>query len=356
MHWIYILQCEDDIIYVGETTRLFKRIKQHITGNGGDNTSTWQPESLVALYKVPNVQNFINYNKNVINALGDGDYDKWLLYNFEEYPVFYDEEEDKEIVDCDNLECENNIVECLMVNNKENWNKFRGGKYVKFNSNNTKCPVNEYIKELPLCDCGLPCDIKKNNEKNYLYFRCAKKNIWDGLTDYLEEFEDYGFSVENDACKFYQEYKKDKFLRSNNYDKTLNEYNKLKNSMWLRKIENTEEYEPMECIGGCKKGLYYSKIKYKDTELFLCYDCFVNNQEELKDKYDDKMEIWIKNIPTLSKKIGSPTWLQEAPCIHCGRRAYSPVFFLGPLQLCKLCLGNHSNELKEKFSKATSWF
>ena len=300
MHWIYILQCEDDIIYVGETTRLFRRIKEHIIGNGGVNTSTWKPVSLVALYKVPNIENFINYHKNVINTQGDGDYDKWLLYNFEEYTISdYNQDEDKDIVECSNLECENNIVECMMINNKQNWNKFKGGKYINDN-NNYKFPDNEYIKELPLCKCGLPCDIKKSNKNNYLYFRCAKNNIWDGLTDYLEKFNKYGFYVENDACNFFKEYKKDKFIRSNNYNDNINKL--IENTKWLRKVENTDRYQPMQCKGGCKKGLYYSKIKYNDnkldfvfrndTELYLCYDCFIDKYDKLKNKYSEKVTSW----------------------------------------------------------------
>ena len=61
-----------------------------------------------------------------------------------------------------------------MINKKENWEKVRGGKYTNFDVN-YKYPQNENIKNLPLCNCGLPCDIKKNDEHNYLYFRCAKK-------------------------------------------------------------------------------------------------------------------------------------------------------------------------------------
>jgi len=291
MHWIYILKCQDDIMYIGESKRLFRRIKEHITGNGGDNTSYWEPESLIAIYKVPFIENFINYNKNVINALNGNDYDKWLLYNFNNYNSYYDEDNDKEIVTCNFLECENNIVECLMVNNETNWNKFRGGKYVKFSSSNT-FPVNQYIKELPLCKCGLPCDVRKNDEKNYLYFRCAKKNIWDNLVDQFENDEDFSFSVENDPCNFYKEYKKDITFRSKIDNNTIELYNKLKiKSKWLIKIENINYYSPMKCVGGCNKGLFYSKLQTKYTELYLCYDCFILKNVELKDKYEEKIKV-----------------------------------------------------------------
>lgn len=55
---------------------------------------------------------------------------------------------------------ENNITECLMIHNKETWNKIRGGKYTHFNVT-YKFPINDNIQNLPICKCGLPCDVKK---------------------------------------------------------------------------------------------------------------------------------------------------------------------------------------------------
>ena len=56
-----------------------------------------------------------------------------------------------------------------MIHNKDEWNKIRGGKYTRFNVE-YKYPDNEYIQELPLCNCRLPCDIKKKEGKNLLKF------------------------------------------------------------------------------------------------------------------------------------------------------------------------------------------
>ena len=66
MHWVYILRCrcEDDPqdrrqdrIYIGETERLFRRLKEHITGHygtasGSVTTSNNRPIRLIGLYKV----------------------------------------------------------------------------------------------------------------------------------------------------------------------------------------------------------------------------------------------------------------------------------------------------------------
>ena len=38
MHWIYILRCNDNVIYIGETTRLYKRLMEHKNGEGSDTT------------------------------------------------------------------------------------------------------------------------------------------------------------------------------------------------------------------------------------------------------------------------------------------------------------------------------
>ena len=167
MRWIYILKCGDDYYYVGETKRLYKRFWEHQTGIGGINTSTYIPEGIVAIYNVSTLGKFIEYNNIVMNKICNIYFNRsnTLLEGFN-----YPDEDD----DYDNLFAENNITECLMLNNKDNWKKIRGGKYTRFDIEYT-LPINDYIKNLPLCNCGLPCDIKKNDEHNFLYFRCAKK-------------------------------------------------------------------------------------------------------------------------------------------------------------------------------------
>ena len=43
MRWIYILKCEDDYFYVGETARLYRRFWEHTAGIGGINTQIFTP-------------------------------------------------------------------------------------------------------------------------------------------------------------------------------------------------------------------------------------------------------------------------------------------------------------------------
>lgn len=300
MRWVYILKCDDDFYYIGETSRLYRRFWEHNSGKGGINTSTYKPQNIIAIYNLERLGKFFNYNLKVNNNDYRTNYNIYFnrkgiieIFNDNNNNV---EDEGEEY---SNLWVENNITEKMMLDNKKNWKKIRGGKYVRLDIE-YNFPTNEIVKDLPNCKCKLPCDIKKNEKNNYLYFRCAKNNIWDGLTDYLEKFNKYGFYVENDACNFFKEYKKDKFIRSNNYNDNINKL--IENTKWLRKVENTDRYQPMQCKGGCKKGLYYSKIKYndnkldfvfrKDTELYLCYDCFIDKYDKLKNKYSEKVTSW----------------------------------------------------------------
>ena len=48
MRWIYILKCSEDyennIYYIGQTKRLYRRFWEHDGGKGGVNTSIYKPE------------------------------------------------------------------------------------------------------------------------------------------------------------------------------------------------------------------------------------------------------------------------------------------------------------------------
>ena len=267
MHWVYILKCQNDHYYVGETTRLYRRFWEHNSGKGGVNTYTYTPETIVAIYKVNMLGMFFEYD-----YLIDGEiYKPYKLKRFDN-EIGDDEYNGRDI--------ENNITECLMMHNKETWDKIRGGKYTHFNVT-YKFPINDNIQNLPICKCGLPCDVKKNKTDNYLFFRCAKKNMW-------EEFKEQ-FDIDEEPCNFYMEYIRDKQFKLEETKKfedrkaILKEL--FKKSNWLKNIPECDNIEPEVCIGGCNKGYIYSKISYSYKELNLCYDCFIDKNEELSKKY-----------------------------------------------------------------------
>lgn len=287
MHWIYILECHDiedgfQNYYVGETTRLYKRWLEHDDDKclNTSNDDKWP----VALYKKNNIGMFIEYNEIVNNIINNNniDYSKINLsksildnWNFNE----------KEY---DHLNIENNIVECLIIHNND-INIVRGGKYVKFNCN-YEFPKNNYIKELPLCKCGLPCDVKKNDKNNYLYFRCSKKNFWDSLR------ESFGIDSEEDKpCKFFKEYINDKIIKNKYYkiinDRSVKLSELFKKSKWLNYITNDSSDPYDKCVGGCNKLNHeYKYIKYNGLFRTLCIDCFIDKNKELSKKYSPSTE------------------------------------------------------------------
>ena len=268
MRWVYILKCSDDYYYIGETKRLYRRFWEHQEGIGGINTSTYIPEGIVAIYRVSILGKFFEYDNIVMNKNCN------IYFNrsntlLEEFNYQYEDD------GYDNLFVENNITECLMLNNKDNWKKIRGGKYTRLDIEYS-LPINEYIKNLPLCNCGLPCDIKKNDEHNYLYFRCAKKNMW---SDMKKDFD-----IQHEPCKYFMKYTKDieyKIYCEQKKKRISDLFNK---SYWLNQLVGGQ-YE--FCVGGCGKQYDENNtIRYSRKAINLCFDCFLNKHDELSKKYN----------------------------------------------------------------------
>lgn len=257
-----MFECTDDRCYVGETTRLYQRFTEHFTSRGGRNTSTFGPVDLVALYKVQTIGKFNAYNNNVRSVINSQkmdfvEYDKWLLLNFED---------DQEGI-YHHLDAENFITECMGIHNIDEWDRMRGGKYVRMDINYPP-PTNENLKDLPLCYCGYPCDIKKKGSPDhYLYFRCAKKNIWEGLKQNFPQFEF------DEPCKFYKEYTLDQCLRIK-LRKEWDEYaTHLKESPWLVYAPSAINHDCIVCeISPCEP------VTYNGIKRAICKCCFKDNR------------------------------------------------------------------------------
>jgi len=85
-----------------------------------------------------------------------------------------------------------------------------------------------------------------------------------------------------------------------------------------------------------------------DNTVFLT--CTRQTKPRFCDNCRGKTEEWSLNIPYLSKKVGMEgKWIQEKPCIQCGRDHYNPEFIKGFRQICKICFGCEQPELKKKF-------
>jgi hypothetical protein len=271
MFWIYILRCEDDYYYVGQTSRLYRRFWEHNDGNGGANTSNYVPQEVVAIYKVSTLCKFFEYDRLVTNQI----YDIYFNRSFEQLEDFNMTENNTDNYDKSDAEfAENNIAECLMINDKECWEKIRGGKYTRFDVN-YKFPVNSYVNNLPLCKCGVPCDIRKNEEHDYLYFRCPKKNFWDNIRD--------KFDIDDEPCNYFMKYTKDIEYKKEQELLKSRVFKQVSNSPWLKELLGRQfEF----CVGGC--GKEYSEcntVRYSRRAINLCFDCFIDKNDELKKKY-----------------------------------------------------------------------
>lgn len=263
MKWVYILQCENNYYYVGQTSRLYRRFWEHQKGTGGLNTSVYVPKNIVAIYPVNRLGKFFEYITKVNNNMFE------LYFNFTFY--FNDNESEYEHDGCD---VENMIVEKMMMDNKEKWELIRGGKYVRFDVKYS-FPNNKLVDDLPNCKCGFPCDVKLNEENKFLFFRCAKKNMWSEMREL--------FDLDEEPCNFFLKYTKDNEYKN----KQLNIQSLISQSPWLGELYGGM-YE--FCVGGCGKRFdgYYT-VRYRGKAINLCFDCFVHKNKELAEKYYDVM-------------------------------------------------------------------
>jgi predicted GIY-YIG superfamily endonuclease len=218
VHWIYVLACEDDFIYVGETEHLYARFKQHLSGRGATNTHIHRPHSLIGLYKLADNYSFMEYR----NAIRKGEDDTSILGSWGNN-------------ESGNLIIENHITERLLYERRNNheygsgneWYRIRGGKYTRedmifslefakewcsrpnriVGSYKSTTPIRKIpeddIVDRPLCKCGMPSEVKMSKDKTKIYFVCALKNAW----------PDIPFLKVGHQCDFWELYnngKKDK--------------------------------------------------------------------------------------------------------------------------------------------------
>lgn len=178
MHWVYVLLSVDGDIYVGETTRLFRRWNEHRKGRGGVNTSMGDYNTVIGLYDVAANRSFKRYL-----------YDR-AVWRCERY---WDDEVGKE----EALDIENLITERYLVDRGITQYGIKGGKYTIESKCERFCTEGKlvYERDRPLCKCGYPCEVKLKKDKSKIYFVCP---IPEGK--WVE-----GFATP-DKCNFWSEY------------------------------------------------------------------------------------------------------------------------------------------------------
>lgn len=268
VHWIYVLECDDDYIYIGETTRLFRRFREHIYHNGSVNTTRHTPQRLIGLYKVGDNYSFYKYR----NEIRNGEYNRFTVND-------WGEDEDSA-----NLLIENHFTELYFSLRSKiderldfryedgRWYKIRGGKYTKHLVSNPTINMNpEDILDRPMCHCELPCEVKLSNDATKIYFVCALKNVWEDMEIdlYVETPCDY-FKVYTDDAYIVKQYE------------LIQE--KLSKNTWVMNLP-TSQYvrRPESCIL-CKKQNYIPIWCYGKTRN-VCQPCFSNKFDELQNKY-----------------------------------------------------------------------
>ena len=271
VHWVYVLECEDNYIYVGETTRLYRRFAEHINGRGSTNTMKHSPYRLAGLYKVNDNFSFMRYR----NTIKSGDYNKFIFDDWDN--------------EGDNLAIENHITERYMYERRNNkgrfgegseWYKVRGGRYTRDQMDemgicNKKNPIEtisvDDIVDRPLCKCDYLSEVKLSNDKQTIYFVCALKNVWGDFFSDLEV---------DSPCDFWQPYTGDKDI------KAQYEIAKSKSrESWLTNVPlSLYKINPESCISCNKKG--YVPI-YNNGVRRLCQSCIVKKYQELKKQFAD---------------------------------------------------------------------
>ena len=284
VHWVYVLECEDDYIYVGETTRLFTRFREHLEHRGGANTYRHTPLRLIGLYKVNENNSFMEYRKAVLS----GDYNRFLLENWD--------------TDGDNLLIENHITERFFYERRDNssygggseWYKVRGGKYTRGNLDETvamykwasekegrnsfvRNPIStlsvETIVDRPLCKCGNPSEVKLSKDKSKIFFVCALNNVWPEFCSNLEA---------GTACNFWQLYSEDIPVKTQYESVKV-----LSREVWITRIPLSQyKIHPEPCIS-CQKTNYVAIFNGGTRR--LCQTCLATKYDSLKEQYSGFM-------------------------------------------------------------------
>jgi predicted GIY-YIG superfamily endonuclease len=267
VHWIYILECEDEYIYIGETTRLYRRFSEHQNGGGSVNTRCHSPQKLIGLYKVAENSSFLKYRDSILNNI----FNKNIIRDWGEEEF-------------DNLQVENHFTEIFLhlrsSSSTKNflyedgyWQKIRGGKYTKDTWKNPVLNIkSDAILDRPNCHCLVPAEVKISKDKTKIYFVCALKNIW---SDFYNTTLEVG-----EPCEFFQLYTEDAIVRTKYHvaEKKITEN-------WCKNIPITKKsFYPDPCIF-CNTINYIPYYSWYELRR-ICQECILNRFEELKKKYD----------------------------------------------------------------------
>jgi len=179
MRYLYIISYVSGDVFVGDTREI------HTPFCISVDELREPGSSISAIYDANTVNKFLEYDKYV-SAIVDGRWDQkyQILKNFTQMVLSICEDNITAFADYARLSCCTHSIHFVRTRlGDEN-----------IDPNTDVSGVN-----IPLCKCGLPCDICKNEEDNFLQFRCVR----------LTPFE----CVCGSPCDFEEEYTKDRKFR-----------------------------------------------------------------------------------------------------------------------------------------------
>jgi hypothetical protein len=269
-HWVYIIKNDGDEykdIYIGETTRLYRRMNEHCSGNGAKNTSYFDRVELVGLYNVSCNSVFEEYNRHLET------FEEWnsiwdLEFTIKKLQYKIDNDEP------DFLMIENLITEmCIYIKKEADDTFVKGGKYTK-----DKCYRND-IKTIknhrPFCKCGYPAEVFLS-QKDEFWFKCGVANAsW-------VEFENDSF-IKTKKCDFISKYTSDMILREK-----LENLQKRASSDIINKIPHLINYNCKVANNSracCLCKILKYRPVFKNGYRAICRTCIEKRFEEI-----DKLE------------------------------------------------------------------
>ncbi len=93
-----------------------------------------------------------------------------------------------------------------------------------------------------------------------------------------------GFNIQDEPCKYFMEYSEDVEYKKYYEQKKKMISDLVNKSYWLKQLSGGM-YE--FCLGGCgKKYDENNTIRYLRKAINLCFDCFINKNDELFKKYN----------------------------------------------------------------------
>lgn len=144
MHWVYVIACEDDVLYVGETTQLVTRLRAHFKGQGSVCTRTHKPLYVTGLYRVGRHASYRDGCDIHLQKPADKPNALWLEQRFVE--------EMRRV-------CSAKVV---------------GGSFPS-TQKQYKPLASSADESVVFCDCNVPCEIVK--EEDVFVHVCAARNV-----------------------------------------------------------------------------------------------------------------------------------------------------------------------------------